>query len=205
MNDKHRNTFDDIVSIIKEAYLAICQAFNEQTSEDQLEKEITTIIKGQFDHEVNEYGWNGCESLPGVVAERIFHETFSNLSPTMYAIYLQHSFMELNLDNPFELEDIDEEKQGLKRIYKEEEVTLTDGAYISEMKRALHHHLLTMYIDLQEILLSQQHLQHIKPSTKHSEKELVIELEQEMKKVRGLKDQMHELFSRMQSLDDRYI
>jgi hypothetical protein len=205
MNDNDRNTFYDIVSIIKDAYLAICQAFNEQTSEKQLEKEITTIIKDKFNREVNKYGWSDSERLPGVVAERIFHETFSELSQTMYAIYLQNSYLELGLDEPFFLEDnLEEEKQELEKIYKEEKITLTDDAYISEMKKALHYHLFTMYTDLKEILLSEQHIQHIKPSTKYSEKELVVKLEQEMKEMRELRNQMDELLNRMQSLDERY-
>lgn len=205
MTNDHNQTFDSIVTLVKENYMSVVQAFGEQVDAKQTINEITGIMKKLFQQEIKKYGWTGKEQLPPVFGERVFHETFSELSQLIYAVYLQQNFMELNLDTPFELEDIHKEKQELENMYKEEKITLTGDAYISEMKRALHYHLFTMYTDLQDILLSEQHLQHIKPSAKYSEKELVAKLEQEMEEMSRIRNQMDELVNRIQSLDDRYM
>lgn len=205
MINNTNQTFDDIVILVQDAYLSVIKAFGVDVDEEGTKNEIKGLMNKLFQKEINQYGWAGREKLASVIVEWVFHETFSGLSPEIYAVYLQNNFMELNLDVPFELEDIESEKRELERTYKEAKVTLTDAAYISEMKRALHYHLFMMYTDFQEILLSEQHLQHIKPNTEVTEKELVVQLQKELKEARKLRDKVNDLLDRMQSLDDRYM
>jgi len=89
----------------------------------------------------------------------------------------------------------------LEKLYKDDDVELTNKLFILEIKRGLHSKLFSMADSLENMLVNEAHIASIQAEDKLEAAQVAKELNEVMESVYGLEEKLNEFIGKVEGLD----